>query len=163
MFCRQKTAEDDNAKINVFPIIPCTFLLFKASAFLQIFSSRNFLFLYSKCWKTSNKRTRIPLFIKQIVSLIELKMQRLINYWTNTCKFKIDKKHTQWGSLEQSMTLVKINSWKGFIVSLIYHLNFVKKIKCKLETAFDLSFNIALIWLHITGNTALYMNLVHCN
>ena len=103
------------------------------------------------------------LLIKQIVSLIELKMQRLINYWTNTCKFKIDKKHTQWGSLEQSMTLVKINSWKGFIVSLIYHLNFVKKIKCKLETAFDLSFNIALIWLHITGNTALYMSLVHCN
>ena len=103
------------------------------------------------------------LSIKQIVSLIELKMQRLINYWTNTCKFKIDKKHTQWGSLEESMTLVKINSWKGFIVSLIYHLNFVKKIKCKLETAFDLSFNIALIWLHITGNTALYMSLVHCN
>ena len=29
-FCRRKTAEDNNAKIVVFPNIPCTFLLFKA-------------------------------------------------------------------------------------------------------------------------------------
>ena len=35
-----KTAEDDNAKINIFPNILCTFLLFKASAFLQIFFPR---------------------------------------------------------------------------------------------------------------------------
>ena len=41
--------------------------------------------------KTSNKRTHIPLLINQFVSLIEPKMKRLINYWTNTCKFKIDK------------------------------------------------------------------------
>ena len=39
-FCRRMTAEDDNAKINVFPDIPCTFLLFKAGAFLQIFFPR---------------------------------------------------------------------------------------------------------------------------
>ena len=43
-FCRRKTAEDNNAKINVFPNIPCTFLLFKTSAFLQIFFPRNLLF-----------------------------------------------------------------------------------------------------------------------
>ena len=38
-FCRRKTAEDDNAKINVSPNIPCTFLLFKGSAFIQILLS----------------------------------------------------------------------------------------------------------------------------
>ena len=63
--------------------MPCTFLLFKASAFLQIFLPRNLLFrqvlrtpvfLNSKCVKTSNKRTHIHLFINQFVSLIELKM-----------------------------------------------------------------------------------------
>ena len=79
-FCRRKAAEDNNAKINVSPNIPCTFLLFKASAFLQIFFPRNLLFrqvlrtsvfLNSKCLKTSNKRTHIPLFINQFVSLIE--------------------------------------------------------------------------------------------
>ena len=32
-----KTAEDNNAKINVSPNIPCTFLLFKASAFFKIY------------------------------------------------------------------------------------------------------------------------------
>ena len=35
-FYRRKTAEDDNATINVSANIPCTFLLFKGSAFLQI-------------------------------------------------------------------------------------------------------------------------------
>ena len=53
-----KTAEDNNAKINVSPNIPCTFLLFKANAFIQIFSPRNLLcqqvfrmstFFNSKC------------------------------------------------------------------------------------------------------------------
>ena len=77
------TAKDDNAKIKVFLNIPCTFLLFKASALLQIFLSRNVLFrqvlrtsgfLKSKCLKTSNKRTHIPLFINQFVSLMELMM-----------------------------------------------------------------------------------------
>ena len=43
-FCRRKTSEDDNAKISVPPNIPCTFLLFKASAFFQIFFPRNLLF-----------------------------------------------------------------------------------------------------------------------
>ena len=43
-FCRQKTAEDNNAKINLSPNIPCTFLLFKASVFLQVFFPRNLLF-----------------------------------------------------------------------------------------------------------------------
>ena len=99
-FFRGKTSEDNNAKIKVFPDIPCTFLLFKASAFLQVFFPRNLLFqqvftmsafLNSKCLESLNKRTQIPLFIIQFVSLIELKMKRLINYWTNTCKFKIDK------------------------------------------------------------------------
>ena len=36
-FYRRKTAEDNNAKINVSPNIPRTFLLFKSSAFFQIF------------------------------------------------------------------------------------------------------------------------------
>ena len=43
-FCRRKTAEDNNAKTNVFPNILCSFLLFKASAFLQIFFPTNLLF-----------------------------------------------------------------------------------------------------------------------
>ena len=43
-FSRQKTAEDSNAKINISLNIPFTFLLFKASVFLQIFFPRNFLF-----------------------------------------------------------------------------------------------------------------------
>ena len=34
-FCRRKAAEDNNTKYNVSPNIPCTFLLFKGSAFLQ--------------------------------------------------------------------------------------------------------------------------------
>ena len=62
-----------------FPEYALYFLLFKANAFLQIFFPRNLLFgqvlrtsvfLNSKCLKTSNKITHIPLF----VSLIELKM-----------------------------------------------------------------------------------------
>ena len=43
--CRQTTAEDNNHKRNISPNIPCTFLLFKASAFVQIFFLRNLLFL----------------------------------------------------------------------------------------------------------------------
>ena len=82
-FCRQKTAEDNNAKINISPNIPWTLLLFKASAFLQIFFSRNLLFpqilrmsvfLNSKCLKTSKKGIQIALFINQFVSLIEQKI-----------------------------------------------------------------------------------------
>ena len=94
LFCRRKTAEDSNAKIKVSPNIPCTVLLFKASAFLQIFFPKNLFFRQvlkksvfpnSKCltfiylfwhWpiyhfidehplKTSNKRTHILLLIKQ--------------------------------------------------------------------------------------------------
>ena len=39
--CRRKTAEDDNTKIlSVSTDIPCTFLFFKSSAFLQIFFAR---------------------------------------------------------------------------------------------------------------------------
>ena len=38
---------------------------------------------------TSNKTTHV--LINQVVSLIELKMQRFIKYWTNTCNVKIDK------------------------------------------------------------------------
>ena len=87
--CREKTAEDSNTKINFFPNIPCTFLLFKASAFLQVFFLRNLLFrqvlrksvfLNSKCLKISNKRTYIPSFINQFIYFIELRMQRLIHY-----------------------------------------------------------------------------------
>ena len=43
-YCRWKTTEDNSAKINVTPNIPCIFLLFKASAFLQVLFSRNLLF-----------------------------------------------------------------------------------------------------------------------
>ena len=35
--CRRERAEHDNAKINVSANIPCTFFLFKGSAFLHIF------------------------------------------------------------------------------------------------------------------------------
>ena len=84
------TAEANIAKINVFPNITCIFLLFKASAFLQIFFPRNLLlqqvlrtsvFLNSKCLKASNKRTHIPLFISQFVSLIEqdVAIDKLLN------------------------------------------------------------------------------------
>ena len=71
-FCRRKTAEDNNTKINDFPNIPCTCLLFKASVFLQIFFPRNLLFrqvlrtsgfFNGKCLKTSNKRTQNRLFV----------------------------------------------------------------------------------------------------
>ena len=44
--CRRKTAENDNAKIKVSSNMPGTFLLFKASAFLQIFFSSK-----SKIWE----------------------------------------------------------------------------------------------------------------
>ena len=89
-FCRRKTAEHNNAKINIFPIIPSTSLLFKARAFLQIFSPRNFLFqqvlrasvfLNSKCLTFLYllpiyffNITHIPLFINLFVSLIDLRM-----------------------------------------------------------------------------------------
>ena len=43
-FCRRKTAEDSNAKINIFPNMPCTFSLFKASAVLQSFFPKKLLF-----------------------------------------------------------------------------------------------------------------------
>ena len=42
--------------------------------------------------KNINKKTHNPLLINQFLSLTELKMQRLINYRTNTRKFNIDKK-----------------------------------------------------------------------
>ena len=38
-FCRRKTPEDNNAIIAV-PNIPCTFFLFKARTFLQLFSKK---------------------------------------------------------------------------------------------------------------------------
>ena len=43
-FCRRKAAED-NAKINVSPNTPRTFLHFEAGVFLKIFSPRNLFFL----------------------------------------------------------------------------------------------------------------------
>ena len=39
-FCRRKTPENNNAKINIFQHLPCTFLLLKPSAFRQIFFPR---------------------------------------------------------------------------------------------------------------------------
>ena len=111
---------------NRFLNIPYTFLLFKAGAFVQFFFPRNLLlrqvlrrsvFLNSNCLNPSNKSTHIPLFINQLVHLIELRMSQFINYWTNKCKLNIDKITYSNGSLEQRMTLVKINCWKEFIVS----------------------------------------------
>ena len=86
LFCRQNTAEDNNAEINLSPTIPCTFLLFKTSAFLQIFFLKNFLigqvlrmlvFLTGKCLiffylkehplKTSNKKAHNLLFVNLFV------------------------------------------------------------------------------------------------
>ena len=74
--------QGSNAKINVFPNIPCTFLLFKATAFLQIFFPTNLhfrqvlrttVFLNSKCLKT-DKRTRIPSLVNQFLYIIEPKL-----------------------------------------------------------------------------------------
>ena len=48
-FWRRKTAEDNNAEINVSPNIPCTFLLCKAGWFLQIFFPRNLI--CNKFWE----------------------------------------------------------------------------------------------------------------
>ena len=73
--------------------IPCTFLLFKTSAFLQIFFPTHLLFrqvlktsvfLDSKFSKTSNIRTHIPLFINQFASLIEqdVATDRLLKQYT---------------------------------------------------------------------------------
>ena len=45
-FCGRMTAEDNNSKINVSPNMPFIFLLFKASAYLQIFLPRK-----SKFWE----------------------------------------------------------------------------------------------------------------
>ena len=59
-FCRRKTAENDNANINVPPIIPCTFLLFKVSAFLEIFFPKKFL--------------KIPFHVNQFIAQIEVKI-----------------------------------------------------------------------------------------
>ena len=53
-FCRRKTAQDDNSKINVSPNIPCTFLLFKSSAFIQIFFPRKSKFSEPQLFLTVN-------------------------------------------------------------------------------------------------------------
>ena len=45
-FCKGKTVEDDNGKINVSSNIPCAFLLFKASEFLQILFPRKTSFKF---------------------------------------------------------------------------------------------------------------------
>ena len=85
--------EDNNAKINVYPNIPCTFLLFKASSnflskkftfptsfenfsFLEVFDIPLPMYFFTKehPLKPSNKRTHIPLLINQFYTLIELKM-----------------------------------------------------------------------------------------
>ena len=56
-FHLQKTAEDSNAKINVFPNIPCTFLLFKATTSQKIYWDNHPLQSFSpppsfnQCWK----------------------------------------------------------------------------------------------------------------
>ena len=42
----KKDAEDDNVKINVSPNINCTFTVFKASAFPQIFSPKKMSFKF---------------------------------------------------------------------------------------------------------------------
>ena len=65
-------------------------MLFKASAFLQVFFPMNLLFRQvlrtpvfriSKCLKPSNKRTHIPLFINEFVSIIEkdVAIDKLLN------------------------------------------------------------------------------------
>ena len=67
--------------------MPCTFLLLKASVFLQIFFPRNLLFrqvlrtsvfLNNKCLNTSNKRIHI---INQFIVLIEqdVAIDKLLN------------------------------------------------------------------------------------
>ena len=101
-FWRQKTAED-NAKIKVSSNITCSFLLFKASPFLQIFFPRNllcrqalrtsvfintcltFLYLFTSLLKNIYEKYQInkhiPLFINQFVSLVELKGIRETPNW----------------------------------------------------------------------------------
>ena len=53
-FCRRKTVEDDYANINVPPNIPCTILLFKVSAVLQIFFPRKLKFWERQFFSTIN-------------------------------------------------------------------------------------------------------------
>ena len=72
-FCRRKATKDNNAKIKVFPSMSfcCSELVdFFKFSFREIYFLRTSVFLNSKCLKTSNKRTPIPLSINQFVSLI---------------------------------------------------------------------------------------------
>ena len=66
-------------------------LKFKVCVIIGISTIDFSIFPALKGLKTSNKGKNIILFINLFVSLIELKMELLINYWTNASKFKIDK------------------------------------------------------------------------
>ena len=71
-FCRQKTAEDNNAKINIFPNIFCTFLLFKAIPLLLISFSKNLLFLQvlrTSVFLNSKCLTFLYLFISLLTNI----------------------------------------------------------------------------------------------
>ena len=83
---------------NVSPIIPCIFLLFKASAFLQIFFLRK-----SKFWERQifSIVKDIPLLINLFIFLIELEHPLKHQIQEHICKFEIDE-ITFWSrSLEQ--------------------------------------------------------------
>ena len=68
-FRRRKAAEDDNVIINVPPNIPCTFLLFRVSAFLQSYFPKK-----SEFWERqfSFPWFFIPFHIKLFISFIEV-------------------------------------------------------------------------------------------
>ena len=74
-FCRRKTAEENNAKINVSPNIPSTFFLFKTSTFLQIFFPRNLIFrqvLKTSVFLSSKCLTFLYLFISLLKNTIRI-------------------------------------------------------------------------------------------
>ena len=60
----RRTAEDDDAKINVSLNIHCTFLLFKASAFLQFFwwEKRFLSFAPRDKWNISNSIEQVKVY-----------------------------------------------------------------------------------------------------
>ena len=84
------------------------------------------VFLNSKCLKISTtKKIHIPLFVNQFISLIELKIQRLINYGTNTCKFKIDKiTYSKW--LSRTMDDVSKNKqmWEVYYILKVMFMGY---------------------------------------
>ena len=70
-FCRWKTVEVNNAKINFSLNIPCSILLFKASTSLQIFFPRNLLFQQKSFENVSFLKSKCLTFLYLFISLLK--------------------------------------------------------------------------------------------